>query len=488
MGGISSEQSAFAATRLRHAEADSETVAEFLSRTGYDIETAVADIVDNSIDAGASRVVVSLILRDHKPAMIAIADNGSGMTISELERAASLSKDPRKQDGEHLGRYGAGLKAASFSLGRMLYVATRTSRGQPRGAILDRDVYKRKYEYRDMDPEAAAAILDALWGSEPLGPSGTVVLIGDLVSMVPTSDESSSLLSKRFNVELDTRLGLVYHRFIESGRVAIIKSRRHLRGFRLQEEFAVARLAPVNPFGYPKTGFRRYPKRLVVRTGGSRVSVRLHVWPKQGRTKSERHPLYAILGRSTDWQGLYFYRWDRLLQAGGWNGLRSPEPHSSYARVEVDLPLGSDDEFRPTVQKDKIENARPLLEALMKRPEWGPYMAAADSVARGRTASASKQRVAKARERAVPKRRVKFITFVARPSVRMNDGHVELDRRLVRRLGRERAGAVADLVWQAVLPHVGKKRWSPEARAHIAAVESAVARLAGREEEVIDGG
>ena len=489
MGGVTTgERSTFAATRLRHAEADSETVAEFLSRTGYDLETAVADIIDNAIDAGATRVAVSLVLADHKPAMIAIADNGRGMAASDLARAASLAKDPRKQDGRHLGRYGAGLKAASFSLGRMLYIATRTRGGKAQGAILDREIYKRKYEYREMDAVAAAEILDASWGSAPLGASGTVILIGDLVSMVPTSDDSSDLLSKRFNLELDTRLGLVYHRFVESGRVAITKSRRHLGRVGLEPEFGVYPLSAVNPFGYPKTGLRGYPKKLVVKTGRSKVSVKLHLWPKQGRTKSERHPLYAILGRSTDWQGLYFYRWNRLLQAGGWNGLRSLEPHSSYARVEVDLPLGSDDEFRPTVQKDKIENARPLLEALTKRPEWGPYIAAADSVARGRTAAASKQRAAEAKEKAVPKRRVKFVGFTARPSVRMVDGHVELDRELVARLGRDRAGAVADLVWQGVLPHIGKKRWSPESKAHVAAIESAVARLAGREEEAANSG
>ena len=50
-------------------------------------------------DLGVTRVVVSLVLRDHKPAMIAIADNGSGMAAADLDRAASLAKDPRKQDG-----------------------------------------------------------------------------------------------------------------------------------------------------------------------------------------------------------------------------------------------------------------------------------------------------------------------------------------------------------------------------------------------------
>lgn len=471
----------FTATKLRHAAADSETVAEFLSRTGYDIETAVADVIDNSIDAGASRVVVSLILRDHKPAMIAVADNGRGMTAAELERAVSLSKDPRKQDGRHLGRYGAGLKAASFSLGGMLYVATRTAGGTAHGAILDRDTYKRKYEYREMDPRDGDDILRVDWGGLPLGGSGTVILIGDLVSMVPTSDESSDLLSKRFNLELDTRLGLVYHRLIESGRVTISKSRRHHSSAGLQREFASYEIAAVNPFGYPKTGQRGYPKKLVVSTGLSKVAVRLHIWPKQGRTKSERHPSYAILGRSTDWQGLYFYRWDRLLQAGDWNGLRSLEPHSSYARVEVDLPVGSDDEFRPTVQKDKIENARPLLEALMKRPEWSQYIAAASAVARGRTASAKKQRTV-ARASTARRSKVRFAALAARPSLRITDGHLELDRRLVTRLGRDRAKAIADIAWQAVHQHVGKKRLSPEVRGQLEVVEAAVARLAGRVE------
>lgn len=478
----SSGTAAFAGTGVRHAEADSETVAEFLSRTGYDIETAVCDLIDNAIDAGATRVVVSLILRDHKPAMVAIADNGSGMAAADLDRAASLAKDPRKQAGRHLGRYGAGLKAASFSLGRMLYIATRSADDGVRGAILDRDVYKRKYEYRDMDPAVASAILAADWGGAGLGGSGTVVLIGDLVSMVPTSEESSNLLSKRFNLELDTRIGLIYHRFLQTTppRLELIKSRRHLSAAGLQREFAVSQIAAVNPFGYPRAGYAGYPKKLVVNTGMSKVSVRLHVWPKQGRTKAERHPLYAILGRSTDWQGLYFYRWDRLLQAGGWNGLRSLEPHSSYARVEVDLPLGSDDEFRPTVQKDKIENARPLLEALMCRQEWSSFIAAAYAVARGRSPGAAKTRATAAKAITAKKRRVKFASLATRPSIRISDGRIELDRRLVTRLGREPADAVADLVWQALRPIADKKRLSTESKSRLEAIESAIARLAGR--------
>ena len=488
MGGVAaSPNPAFATKKLHHAKADSEAVAEFLSRTGYELEVALADIIDNSIDAGATRVQVCLVLRDRKPAMLAIADNGHGMSRSELQRAASLSKDPRKQDGRHLGRYGAGLKAASFSLGKMLYLATKTARSEAIGAVLDRDAYRKDYQYRDMDPADAAAILSASWGGMSLDTSGTVVLVGDLASMVPTSDESSTFLSKRFNRDLDTRLGLVYHRFIDSKRVAIGKSRRHFGKGKFQNEYDMYDIESVNPLAYPKSGHRGYPKKLVVNTGLSRVTLRLHVWPKQGRTKDDRHPNYAILGRSTEWQGLYFYRWDRLLQAGDWNGLRSLEPHYSYARIEVDLPNGSDDEFRPTVQKNKIDNARPLLVALMKRRQWNDYMTAATAVAYGRTAAAARHRKAQARAKAAPKRATRYVTVPKRPSLRIADGRVEIDRRLVRRVGRDEANAIAAIIWQAVRPFVSKKRLSPEAKAQLAAVEAAVARLAGRSEEAVDG-
>lgn len=466
-------------TAVRRAHADAATVAEFLSRTGYQLPVAIADLIDNAIDAGASRVSVGLILRDGRPATLAVADNGRGMTPIGLELAVSLEKDSRKQDGRSLGRYGAGLKAASFSLGRVLTLATKAKGGTPIGAVLDQQEYRNNYEYRVLAEETAALLFDSTWGGEVLGESGTILLLSDLAAMVPRSDSSQDLFLDGFGAELDVRLGLIFHRFLQSERLTIVKSKRAMGDFRT--EFGQYAIPPVDPFGYPKSGHRAYPKKLQVDTGQSIVPIELHLWPKQGRTKATRHHLYEILGRSGEWQGLYFYRWDRLLQAGGWNGLRSQEPHMSYARVVVDLPFGSDAEFRPTVMKDRIENARPLLGVLMAQESWTEFMSAAGHTYRGGAVQGNGRVAGHTIPGRVQLGRPEFVRLQRRPTVRVIDGHtLQIDRRLVTALGQRRAAAVGELVWQALRPVAGRKRLTPRLRDDLARLEKAVASLAVR--------
>ena len=180
-----------------------------------------------------------------------------------------------------------------------------------------------------------------------------------------------------------------------------------------------------------------------------------------------------------EWQGFYFYRWDRMLQAGGWNNILGLEPHTSYARIAVDLPEGSDYEFRPTLMKDRIENARPLLEKLTSEPAWPEYIGAARKVYRGETVERAPTASA-----AAPKTktlRPKFIAPGKGPSVRLSRaGGLELDSRLVQKLGKAGAEAVADLVWQTARDYVGRQRLTEPMKADWDRLEDAVRTLGGR--------
>ncbi len=447
---------------VRHAHADPETVIEFVSRIGYDLPVALADLIDNAIDAHASRVHVGLIMQGDRPAAVVVADNGQGMNASELRRAVSLEKDPRKQSGRSLGRYGAGLKAASFSLGRVLTIATRRSGGPYLGARLDQANYKDLYQYGLTSPQANSRLLEAAWGGAPLGLSGTVLVISDLTLMVPRSNSSQDSFLRDFVGAVDTRLGLVFHRFIETDRLAITKGTRAVEDFR--NEFNVYAVAPVDPFGYPASGHKGYPRRKRFRISTFDVQIALHLWPKQGRTKASRDKNYDILGRSGEWQGFYFYRSDRLLQAGGWNGFRSQEPHWSYARIEVDLPPGSDSEFRPTVMKDRIENPKPLFELLANTALWTEYIAASERVYRGKGSKKGQKDVRgrTATQTAFPPRPV-FVRTSRDFSIRLGpNGLIQLDRRLIAALGQESAEAIAELVRQSAKAMIGRKRLSAE--------------------------
>lgn len=89
---------------------------------GYSFEAAVADIIDNSISAGATGV--SIDFQSNDPAWLCIMDNGSGMTEEELINAMRYgSKSVLDERGkDDLGRFGLGMKMASLSQCRKLTV------------------------------------------------------------------------------------------------------------------------------------------------------------------------------------------------------------------------------------------------------------------------------------------------------------------------------------------------------------------------------
>lgn len=101
-------------------------VIQALRSIGYNASTAIADLVDNSLDAKASTIKVNFTYND-TDGMITINDNGLGMTEYMLQIAMSIgSKDPReRRRTNELGRFGMGLKTASFSLGKRLSVLTK---------------------------------------------------------------------------------------------------------------------------------------------------------------------------------------------------------------------------------------------------------------------------------------------------------------------------------------------------------------------------
>src|SRR4051794_15076760 len=92
---------------------------------GYDLPSAVADLVDNSIDAGATTVSID-VCRKGEWSFIRVADNGRGMTERVLEEAMRYGSR-RSYDAGDLGKFGLGLKTASLSQCRRLTVATRTT-------------------------------------------------------------------------------------------------------------------------------------------------------------------------------------------------------------------------------------------------------------------------------------------------------------------------------------------------------------------------
>ncbi len=102
---------------------------ESLRDIGYSMETAIADIIDNSITAKATNVWIRFSWNFDNP-WIAIIDDGYGMTENVLIEAMRFgSKNPRDDRPEDdLGRFGLGMKTASFSQCRHLTVLSKQNR------------------------------------------------------------------------------------------------------------------------------------------------------------------------------------------------------------------------------------------------------------------------------------------------------------------------------------------------------------------------
>lgn len=293
------------------------------------IETALADLVDNAIDAAASDVVIRFVQRGGRLRSLYVADNGHGIS-SELIDSAMTVGGRREYETGSLGKFGLGMKAASFSQARNLTVFSRSSRGEINGRHWSLDDLS-DFRCDIVSTDFVIDELDQDWGFKAAGAGGRTVIRWDDVAGFTVTDDPNrvqAFLSATISKVLD-HLGLVLHRFLARGslRIAVdvADADRSVVGTQFEAE-------PINPFAYHHTGHPDYPKTLVAEHHGHRLAFTCHVWP--GRSKS---PNFRLPGGAVERQGLYFYRADRLLQAGGWDGLTAVDPRLQLARVAIDI-------------------------------------------------------------------------------------------------------------------------------------------------------
>jgi len=155
-----------------------------------------------------------------------------------------------------------------------------------------------------------------------------------------------SLIDRRLRLHL----GLTFHRFIEDGRVQI-KMDQQMINRRTKPYFV--EIEPLNPFGYDISGSNKFPVHMITPEidGVGHLEFDAHIWPPKSEEKE-----YRLGKRAASHQGFYIYRNDRLIQAGGWNGLvhDDSEPHSSLARVCLNLEPEFDKLFGLNVQKSAV--------------------------------------------------------------------------------------------------------------------------------------
>jgi hypothetical protein len=313
---------------------------------GYSLETAVADIIDNSVAAGATRVDIRCDLTLAEPALT-ILDNGCGMTEAELVTAMRHGgKGPSAaRAANDLGRFGLGLKTASFSQCRQLTVVSR-AQGETAAAEWDLDAVTAGDSWtislHDGDE------LRGIPHFECLPQQGTLVVWRKLDRLFEEEEEHSKaeIVNSKLDVLRD-HLSLVFHRFM-SGEVGRKKLTITVNGHKLK---------PFDPFCTSNTATQMLPEE-IIKFGGSKVEIQAFILPHHSRLTVEEYEFYKTRSDFISNQGAYVYRNGRLMAWGDWFRLVPKGEATKLGRVRIDFSSALDEAWTIDIKKSRAHPPR----------------------------------------------------------------------------------------------------------------------------------
>jgi hypothetical protein len=327
-----------------------------LRSIGYSFEAAVADIVDNSVDAMADNVLIRFFMRGNRPLDLVIVDDGKGMDSSTLKEAMRFGADVT-QELDRLGKFGLGLKLASLSQAKELTVITSDG-VEISGRAWREDGISSGFMSSVLEESECNEILRLILPDKPLTRSGTVVLWSNLYRVGQNHSDPNEHAQKLMR-RIKDYLRLAFHRFLD-GFPRLVKMEIDIFDGDSSLEGLPLALDPLNPFGYKTTGLNGFPAEFIPAGNyENRIKIVGHIWPPKSSM-----PEYALPGGANSRQGFYFYRNDRLIQGGGWNGMREAEPHRSLARIAIDMHPDVDVDVSLDVKKVEIQMAPDLLQAI----------------------------------------------------------------------------------------------------------------------------
>lgn len=320
---------------------------------GYSTGAALADIIDNSISAGARNVWLEFRY-DGPASTISALDDGAGMNEGELRNAMVLgAKSPLStRSSSDLGRFGLGLKTASFSQCRCLTVASRKS---------DQIAVRRWDLDHIAEKDNWCLLTSPRFGSEPhLGAveqlsSGTIVLwevLDRLTAQLKRGDRRSEQVFFSTAEQVENHLATVFHQYLEGSDPPL---RIHFNGRRIKAW---------DPFLRSHRASEPTPSEMI-QTATGMVELQGFILPHKDQLSEKE---FELGGGSDGWaalQGFYLYRGKRLLVAGGWLGLGTPRPWTMeepyrLARLRVEFENTADSEWDIDVKKSIARPPRQL--------------------------------------------------------------------------------------------------------------------------------
>ena len=307
---------------------------ESFRAVGYSMEAAVADILDNSISAGANNIWIDFEWKGAETTF-SIKDDGCGMNNEELINAMRPgSKDPNEErDSKDLGRFGFGLKTASFSQCRKYTVISKKENTTCYWT------WDLDYVYHHVKKWQLIAMLpEGEWNKQldDLS-SGTIVLwqnIDHLLKGIRSEDDTAYKKILITMHQIKKHIATVFHRYIENNKIKIFFSGREIEAW--------------NPFMITHNATQNFPEEPLY---NGMVKVRGFVLPHKSKlTPEEFKNGEGVQGWSAN-QGFYVYRNERMLVSGGWLNLFRKEEHYKLARIMIDLPNNLDNEWQIDIKK-----------------------------------------------------------------------------------------------------------------------------------------
>ncbi|QXE87410.1 ATP-binding protein [Geomonas nitrogeniifigens] len=325
---------------------------KILASVGHTMPSAVADLVDNAISADATEIAITLGRPDAGHGRwMSLADNGCGMDEITLAEAMRIGSDSDYEDNS-LGKYGYGLKGASWSQAKVFTVVTKRE-----GAL----AHHLTWDINNMDGWVAKSDPLESWEQDAtsLGKSGTVVLWKDM------RPPQTMLVSRGLDphscelMVLERHLALVFHRFLEGKAAGRKKVTITINGNKVE---------PNNPVGHPLTStYDAKTVRIPTEFEDGKVLVQAYLLPTEDEL-AEHHQgesadlarrardLISLHGNWNDSQGLFIYRHDRLIKWGGWHQMwKTNDEKTKLARVVISFDKALDDVFKINISKMLVQ-------------------------------------------------------------------------------------------------------------------------------------
>lgn len=336
---------------------DAKVLMNSMRAMGYSLDSAVADIIDNSISANAHNITIRLpmSLDEHR---MYIFDDGDGMNSDELLKAMRFGSNIEDRSSHDLGRFGLGLKTASLSQCRQLTVITKKN-SQIAGMQWDLDdvISRQSWDVKVLSSEEISDFEE----SKRLNniSSGTLVVWDKFDKKDDANGNTYTYLYKRM-AGLGKTLSLIFHRYISG-----------YADNQVQIQLNAKILPPIDPFleGHKKTTKKELISIPIKSSDGKEycINAQPYVLPHLNDLSTEdKEKLGGMESIERQEQGFYVYRNGRLIIWGSWFGLPKDEL-SKYARVKVDIPNTLDDLWQidikkqhaviPEIVKERLKNA-----------------------------------------------------------------------------------------------------------------------------------